>query len=224
MCSSHAAISVICISDMKTINFAIIEDTADIRENLYDYLQSVPGFNCVICSDSMEAFLENGDYDELPDVVLSDIGFSGMSGIEGIPHVKRKFPDTNIILFTVFNESDKVFKALCAGAAGYILKGAPLSEIKDAVIAIANGGSYMSPSIARKVINYFTPTVIYTEKLSERETEIVKALADGLSYKLIADKLALSVDAIRYHIKSVYKKLQVNSKAEVIRKVFRGEI
>ena len=209
---------------MNMIHVAIIEDTEDIRLNLCEYLQAAPEFNCVMCCDSVESFLDNNDYTALPDIILSDIGLPGKNGIEAIPFIKAKFPESDIVLFTVFNESEKVFKALCAGAVGYILKGTSLSEIKDALISIANGGSYMTPSIARNVISFFSPVTIQTEKLTERESEIVKALADGLSYKLIADKLSISLDAIRYHIKNIYKKLQVNSKAEVIRKVFRGEV
>ena len=208
---------------MKTINLAIIEDTADIRENLLEYFSNEVGFNCVMCEESVEAFMDNDKYEELPDVVLSDIGLPGKSGTEGIPLVKSKFPDADVILLTVFNEQDVVFKSLCAGATGYVLKGTPLSEIRDAIISVSRGGSYMSPAIARKVIGFFTPAKVSTETLTAKETEIVQALAEGLSYKLIADKCSIKMDTLRFHIKNIYKKLHVNSKAEVIRKVYRGE-
>lgn len=209
---------------MKKINLAIIEDTEDIRLNLYEYFSNELGINCVMCEESIEDFMKNESYNEIPDVILSDIGLPGITGIEGIPHLKKKFPEADILLLTVFSESETVFKALCSGASGYILKGTPLADIKDGIVAVSNGGSYMSPAIARKVINFFTPVKVHNEKLTDRETEIVKALADGLSYKLIADRLSISIDAIRFHTKNIYKKLHVNSKAEVIRKVFRGEV
>jgi len=208
---------------MKTINLAIIEDTADIRENLFEYFSNEIGFNCVMCEESVEAFMENESYDALPDVVLSDIGLPGKSGTEGIPLVKSRFPEADVVLLTVFNENEVVFKALCAGASGYVLKGTPLSEIRDAIVAVSRGGSYMSPAIARKVIGFFAPMSLSSQTLTGKETEIVKALADGLSYKMIADRCSIKLDTLRFHIKNIYKKLHVNSKAEVIRKVYRGE-
>jgi DNA-binding NarL/FixJ family response regulator len=209
---------------MNKINLAIIEDTEEIRLNLQEFFSNEPGFNCIACVDNMEEFLEDEDYDALPDIVLSDVGLPGKTGIEGIALIRRKYPETEVVLLTVFNENDKVFSALRAGAAGYILKGTPLSEIRDALVTVFNGGSYMSPAIARKVISFFSPVHFKNERLTDRESEVVKALADGLSYKLIADKMNLSTDSIRFHIKNIYKKLQVNSKAEVIRKVYRWEV
>jgi DNA-binding NarL/FixJ family response regulator len=209
---------------MKTINLGIIEDIPDIRENLLEYFSNEPGFNCVVCEDSVEAFMDNEQYEELPDIVLSDIGLPGMSGTDGIPLVKGKFPDADVVLLTVFKENDIVFKALCAGASGYVLKGTSLNEIRDAIICVADGGSYMSPAIARKVISFFAPMKLNNETLTSKESEIVQALADGLSYKLIADRCSIKMDTLRFHIKNIYKKLHVNSKAEVIRKVYRGEV
>ncbi len=209
---------------MEKINLAIIEDTDEIRLNLQEFFSNQPEFNCISCAENMEDFLQDQDYTALPDIVLSDVGLPGMTGIEGIPLIRRKYPETEVVLLTVFNENDKVFSALRAGAAGYILKGTPLPEIKDALITVFSGGSFMSFPIARKVISFFSPVHVKNEKLTERETEVVRALADGLSYKMIAEKVFLSTDAIRFHIKNIYRKLHVNSKAEVIRKVYRGEV
>lgn len=209
---------------MNTFNIAIIEDSFDIRENLYEYFHASPELNCVICSDSVESFLAYNSYSNAPDVILSDIGLPGKNGIEGIAMIKEKFPQADVVMFTVFNDRDQVFGSLCAGAVGYIVKGTPLEEIKSAIITIASGGSYMSSLIARKVIGFFAPSSVKSDKLTEREMEIVKLLAEGQSYKLMANELYLSVDTIRYHIKNIYKKLQVNSKAEVIHKLYKGNL
>ncbi len=148
-----------------------------------------------------------------------------MNGIEGIKNIRTLFPDTDIIMLTVFSDSDKIFQSICAGATGYALKGTPMPEIHKAIMEIKAGGSYMSPSIARKVMDFFVPEKKFrSEGLTPKEKQIVEALTEGLSYKLIAAKLNLSMDTVRFHIKNTYRKLQVNSKAEVISKAYRGEI
>ncbi len=149
-----------------------------------------------------------------------------MSGLEGIRLLKNARPKTDIIMLTSYEDSDRVFKALCAGADSYLVKRSGLDKIKEAIITVNRGGSYMSPSIARKVINHFAPKQDRPEEqlLTGRQQQIVTGLVDGLSYKMIADKYLISVETVRDHIKKIYKKLQVNSKAEVIRKRMEGEI
>lgn len=209
----------------KKLNIAIIEDVEDIRTNLKEYLEGMEDIESVLAVDSMEAFFAQGNIKHPPDVVLNDIGLPGMNGIEGIKMIRTLFPDTDIIMLTVFSDSDKIFQSICAGATGYALKGTPMPEIYKAIMEIKAGGSYMSPSIARKVMNYFIPEKKYkTEGLTPKEKQIVEALTEGLSYKLIADKLSMSMDTVRFHIKNIYRKLHVNSKAEVISKAYRGEI
>lgn len=213
------------MSTSKKLNITIIEDVEDIRINLKEYLEGMDDVASVLAVDSMEAFFEQGNIKHPPDVVLNDIGLPGMNGIEGIKMIRTLFPDTDIIMLTVFSDSDKIFQSICAGATGYALKGTPMPEIYKAILEIKAGGSYMSPSIARKVMNYFIPEKKYkTEGLTPKEKQIVEALTEGLSYKLIADKLSMSMDTVRFHIKNIYRKLHVNSKAEVISKAYRGEI
>ncbi len=209
----------------KSITVAIIEDVEDIRVNLKEYLEGQDNIASVMAAGSMEEFFEKGSISSPPDVVLSDIGLPGMNGIEGIKNIRTLFPDTDIIMLTVFSDSDKIFQSICAGATGYALKGTPMPEIHKAIMEIKAGGSYMSPSIARKVMDFFVPEKKFrSEGLTPKEKQIVEALTEGLSYKLIAAKLNLSMDTVRFHIKNTYRKLQVNSKAEVISKAYRGEI
>ncbi|MFN3444981.1 MAG: DNA-binding response regulator, partial [Bacteroidia bacterium] len=144
---------------------------------------------------------------------------------DGIKLISTISPETDVIMLTVFMDSEKIFNALCAGATGYLLKGTPMPEILKAIIEIHNGGSYMSPSIARKVVEHFKmPTKRINADLTEREREVINCLLDGLSYKLIADRLNISIDTVRFRIKSIYKKLHVNSKAEILSKALKGEI
>jgi DNA-binding NarL/FixJ family response regulator len=173
---------------------------------------------------SAELFLKKAPEALCPDIVLSDIGLPGIDGIEAIQLVKRLFPDTSIIMLSVYADNDRIFKALCAGAVGYLQKDTPLQDILDAVKAIHKGGSVMSPAIARKVVEYFAPRRTYNEPLTAKEQQVIAAMVDGLSYKMIAARLGITLETVRQHIKNIYRKLQVNSKGEVIVKSLRGEI
>lgn len=208
------------------INVAIVEDDNTIRNGLRQYLNTQENFICETAEDSVESFLKKINPDEPPDVVLMDIGLPGMSGINGIKILKESYPEINIIMITVFSDSNRIFNSLCAGASGYLLKNTPLSEIKNSIEMLYNGGSPMSPEIARKVIEYFNPkdSQKYESSLTQKEHEIVSGLVEGLSYKLIADRMNISIETVRFHIKNIYKKLHVNSKGEVISKSLKGEI
>jgi DNA-binding NarL/FixJ family response regulator len=148
-----------------------------------------------------------------------------MSGLEGIKPIQDIYPELSIIMLTTFEEDDKIFKALCAGAVSYISKRTPLSKIEEAVFTIANGGSYMSPSIARKVIAHFSPKPKTVDsKLTPRQLQVVEGIVDGLSYKMIADKYLISIDTVRHHIKTIYRLLEINSKGQLIRKSLDGDL
>ena len=155
-----------------------------------------------------------------------DIGLPGMSGISGIKLIKAKYPEINIIMLTVYHDTHKIFQSLCAGASGYLLKNSPFSEIKKAIKIVNAGGSSMSPQIARKVIEHFQTCekINHESTLTDKEKEIVSCLVDGLSYKMIAAQEHISIETVRSHIKNIYKKLHVHSKAEVIKKSLTGEI
>ena len=212
--------------DFTMISIAIIEDDADIRETICRYIGKENNYTCEYAFDSVEKFLDALDEDNLPDVVLMDIGLPGMSGITGIKIVKDRYPDIDIIMLTVYNDPDKIFDSLCAGASGYLLKTTPLSEIRDAIGELYDGGSPMSPHIARKVVDFFHPKIsgLPESPLTDREKEIIAGMVDGLSYKMIANQLNISIETVRYHIKNIYRKLHVHSKAQVISKSLRGEI
>jgi len=208
------------------IRIGIIEDDEHIREGIQKYLNAQNNFICEIAENSFENFLPKLDKEGPIDIALADIGLPGMSGINGIKILRKEYPDINIIMLTVYNDSTRIFNSLCAGASGYLLKNTPLEEIKKSIEILDSGGSPMSPEIARKVVEYFNPVKSdgYKSGLTQKENEIVNALVDGLSYKLVADRMSISIDTVRFHIRNIYRKLHVNSKAEVISKSLKGEI
>ncbi len=208
------------------IKVAVVEDDPFIRESLVEFLDSQPGMICSVAKESVEAFLHYLDEEHVPDVILMDIGLPGMSGISGIKLVKERFPEVNILMLTVYNDPNRIFNSLCAGASGYLLKNTPFPEIREGIETVYHGGASMSPQIARKVVDFFQADNRKKNEspLTPKEKEIVLCLVDGLSYKMIADKENISLETVRSHIKNIYKKLQVHSKAEVIKKSLDGEI
>lgn len=209
------------------ITIGIVEDNVKIRSLIQRYLDMQDSMSCKVALDSVEEMLEHlKEYDQ-PDVLLMDIQLPGMSGIEGIGIIKKEYPDIEIMMLTVYHDSHKIFDSLVAGASGYLLKHTSLPEIKESIETLAEGGAPMSPQIARKVIQHFSDSEKKKKpesNLTAREQDIVNGLVDGLSYKLIADRFDISIDTVRAHIRNIYKKLHVNSKAEVIAKSLRGEI
>ena len=208
---------------MKPIPLAIVEDDPIIRESLRTFLGGDPQFDLLYTAVSIEDFLQALETDAriVPAVILLDIQLPGMSGIEGIPSIKKLRPGVDVIMLTTFEESDKIFAALCAGACSYLSKRVSLVTIRDAILTVHRGGSYMSPSIARKVVEHFTPAPKKEDgPLTQRQKEIVDCIVNGLSYKMTADKLGISLDTVRTHIKHIYQVLEINSKGELIRKTF----
>jgi len=202
---------------------AIIEDQITIREALSDYLGTQPEFECVLVAASVEDFLRRlPGLPVPPALVLSDIGLPGKSGIEGIPLILAQVPGAQVLLLSVFSDAARVFEAICAGAVGYLTKNTPLPQLKLHLLEVAAGGSPMSPGVARFVLQAFRqqPPVLVAagpdQRLTPREQEIVAAVGQGLSYKVVAERLFISFDTVNNHIRAIYKKLHVRSKGELL--------
>lgn len=210
---------------MFMIKVAITEDNNTIREGLAALINGTPGYSCVGSYADCESLLSKLSTLNV-DVVLMDIGLPGMSGIEGIARAKKIKPDLNILMLTVYEDSQSVFKALCAGACGFLVKKTPPSRLLEAIKDAYDGGAPMSSLIARQVITVFQQTqgkaLEESEtELSAREKEVLTSLADGNNYQEIAERLFISVDTVRHHIKNIYKKLHVHSQSEAVAKAIR---
>jgi DNA-binding NarL/FixJ family response regulator len=212
------------IKDM--IRIGIVEDDGDVREAIRTYFNQQPGTNCELAEGSAEAFLARLNPYTLPDVILMDIGLPGLSGISAIRLIKDRYPEVNIIMLTIYMDSHKVFDSLCAGASGYLLKTTPFPQIKEAIEVVHSGGAPMTPQIARRVIEHLRvePRPVGGEILTPKEREIVLGLVEGSSYKMLAGRMNVTIETIRSHIKNIYNKLHIHSKAEVISKSLKGEI
>lgn len=208
------------------IKVALYEDNATLRTSLTHLLQSSEEFDFLGAYDSPINILENSKV-ATPDVILMDVDMPLMNGIDATKLLKERYPQVNILILTVFEDRDKLFSALQAGASGYLLKKSKIIEIIEAIHEIYNGGSPMTPAIARKVLEFFNqPKVVQNKEneLSERELDILKCLVNGDSYKMIASNCYISMGTVRSHINNIYKKLHVNSKSEAVVKALKEKI
>ncbi|HTQ27454.1 MAG TPA: response regulator transcription factor [Puia sp.] len=207
------------------IKVAIVEDNNTLRNSLENLFNKTAGMKCVASLNNLlNVVSEIGSAS--PDIVLMDIGLPHISGIEGVRTVKSSFPNIQVLMFTVFEDDEKIFDAIRAGASGYLLKKTAPEEILEAVRELHQGGAPMSASIARKVIKSFqnqSASAAHDYQLTAREHEILYSLVDGLSYKKIADKYFVSISTIRTHICNIYQKLHVNSKAEAVAKILKNK-
>lgn len=206
------------------IDVVIVEDNDTIREGLRALIDGTEGYKCIAAYSNCEDLLA-GIEKNIPDVLLMDIGLPGMSGIEGVEKIRKILPDLNILILTVYEESDLIFNALCAGACGYLVKKTPPARLLEAIKEAYDGGSPMSSQIARKIVNFFQQKDVFPSSsstlLTEREREVLKGLVEGNTYKAIADSLYISVDTIRHHIRNIYKKLHVHSQSEAVAKALK---
>ncbi len=209
----------------EQISVVIVEDDKLIREGIAELLNSTPGFKLNAVFENCEIALKEMHKD-LPDVILMDISMPGMNGIECVKKITSNNSDIKIIMLTVYEEEQKIFDSLRAGASGYILKRSSLKEILSSIKDVVSGGGPMSPVIAKKVLNYFN----FLDKkkseinLTNREAEILKELVGGHSYKKISEILFISLDTVRSHIKNIYQKLHVNSKTEAVAKALKENL
>ena len=209
-----------------TIKVAIIEDRRDIREGLAVLINGTAGYQCTNSYGSMEQALECIG-DELPHAVLVDIGLPGMSGIEGIQILKSRHQSLLSVMLTVYNDDERIFDALCAGACGYLLKNTPPARLLASLEEVVMGGSPMSPEIARRVVTLFKhvhPPEKADYQLTPHEMRLLKLLVDGHNYKTAAKELGVSVNTISFHMRRIYDKLQVHSKSEAVAKALRTRL
>ncbi|MDX2043624.1 MAG: response regulator transcription factor [Acidobacteriota bacterium] len=205
---------------------AIIEDQRDIREGLAWIVKATDGFVCTGSYRSMEEAIEKIGF-ELPDVVLTDIGLPGMSGVEGIRILKDRYPELRLLMLTIYDDDEVIFDALCAGACGYLLKKTPPARLIEGIREAMQGGAPMSPEIASRVIKLFReirPPERSDYKLTPHESRLLKMLVEGHNYKTAAAELGISVTTVAFHMRNIYDKLQVHSKSEAVAKALRNRI
>jgi DNA-binding NarL/FixJ family response regulator len=208
------------------IKVAIIEDRREIRESLAMLIGGTNGFECIAAYRSMEDALARIGAN-LPDVVLSDIGLPGMSGIEGIRILKEKYPNLLLIMLSIYDDDERIFDALCAGACGYLLKKTPPVRLLESLREAVEGGSPISPEVARRVITLFRdvrPPGKADYDLTPHETRLLKMLVEGHNYKTAALELNVSINTISFHMRHIYEKLQVHSKSEAVSKALRDRL
>src|SRR4051795_8894292 len=205
------------------INVSIVEDSDKFRETLARILNRSEGFRCISQYPNAEDALKALPQDK-PEVVLMDINLPGMNGVECVRQLKVLMPTLQVMMLTVYEDTDNIFNALAAGAAGYLLKRTKTAELLEAIREVHRGGSPMTTHIARKVTQSFHragPSAQATENLSEREQEVLDCLSQGFLYKEIAEKLGISYETVHTYIRRIYEKLQVRTRTEAVAKFLR---
>ena len=208
------------------VRVAIVEDQRDIREGLRFLIDGTPGYTCAGAFAAMEPAL-TALSPAVADIVLMDLGLPGMSGLEGIALLKARHPELRLIALTVYEDTDRIFAALCAGASGYLLKKTPPARLLECLRDAMQGGAPMSPEVARRVVHLFRefrPPERADYQLTPHETRLLKLLVEGHNYKTAAFELNVSVNTIAFHVKHIYEKLQVHSKSEAVAKALQNRI
>jgi len=210
----------------SVIRVVIVEDRREIREGLRTLIDGTEGYRCTASFGSMEEAIDKIAAD-LPDLVLVDIGLPGMSGIDGIRILRKRHSSLLLLMLTVYGDDERIFEALCAGACGYLLKKTAPARLLDSLREAVDGGSPMSPEIARRVVTLFRqfrPPAKADYELTAHETRLLKLLIDGHNYKTAAAELGVSVNTVSFHMRHIYEKLQVHSKSEAVSKALRNHL
>ena len=200
------------------INVCLVEDDLNLRETIRGFINLNPGFECLSGFSSGEELLKSFPHPR-PDVVLMDINLPGMSGIQCVARLKQLLPEVQIMMLTIYENSERIFEALAAGASGFLVKNTPPDKLLEAIRDVASGGGPMSSHVARKVIQAFQPAstkLRLIENITPREQEILELLSRGFAYKMMASELNLSMGTIQTHICRIYKKLHVNCRTEAV--------
>ncbi len=213
-------------TENKSINIWLVEDNIRYRKSLAGLINGTEGMHCTHAFVSCEDALETISKENSPEVILLDIGLPGINGIQGIEKFKDRLPTTLIVILTIYDDNDKVFDALCAGASGYLLKDSSPEKIIDSIKEVLAGGAPMNMKIAHKVLELFSQFKKKKSdyKLTEREKEILQNIVEGLTKQQIADKLFLSFHTVNTHLKNIYTKLHVNSISGAVSKVYKENI
>jgi len=223
---SPASSAIIQMETKALIKTAIIEDQRDIREGLTMLINGTEGYACTGSYRTMEEALDKISR-EMPDVVLSDIGLPGMDGIEGMRILKERYPQMLILMLTIYDDDDRIFDALCAGACGYLLKRTSPLRLLESLKEAVTGGAPMSPEIASRVITLFReirPPDRADYELTPHETRLLKLLVEGYNYTTSAQELNVSINTIKFHMRNIYEKLQVHSKSEAVAKALQNRL
>lgn len=213
-------------SQVSPLRVVVIEDLREIREGLAALINGTPGFECVASYGMMETALAR-IVSNKPDVILTDLGLPGMSGIEGIERLREIFPEIPIIALTIYDNDREIFNALCNGANGYLLKTTPPARLLEALQEAVEGGSPISPAVASRVVKLFRtfrPPEHADYQLTPQEITLLKLLIEGHHKKTAAREMGISINTISFHLKNIYEKLQVHSKTEAVAKALREKL
>lgn len=213
-------------SAVKSLRVVVIEDLREVRDGLAALINGTAGYKCIAAYGMMETALGRIELDQ-PDIILTDLGLPGMSGVEGIERLRRIFPDTPILALTIFDNEDRIFNALCNGANGYLLKNTTPARLLEALQEAADGGSPMSPQVASRVVRLFRefrPPEHADYRLTPQEMELLKLLIEGHHKKTAAAALGVSFHTVSFHLNNIYEKLQVHSKTEAVAKALREKL
>ena len=214
------------MNSTETVRVVIVEDLRDVRESLTMLINGTTGFECSGSYRTMEDALRGVDGSR-PDVILTDIGLPGMDGIAGTRILRERYPNVPIVALSVYDDDDKVFRAICAGASGYLLKNTPPARLLESLREVVDGGAPMSPEVARRVIalfRAFRPPERASYHLTPQETDLLKLMVEGHHYKTAADQMGISINTVSFHLKNIYEKLQVHSKTEAVAKALREHL
>ncbi|GAB3011606.1 response regulator [Spirosoma pulveris] len=209
------------------ITIVLFEDNKSLRKSLSGYFASIDEvFLAGAYGDANEAVVKIRKH--RPDVVLMDIQMPGLSGIEAMQHIMAAYPETKVLIHTVFEDEHRIFSALCGGASGYVLKSPDPDDVLQAIEDVYNGGAHMSPTIAAKALRMFQHQFVKNQptyvELTERERDVLTCMVRGMSYKMIADACSISFHTVHYHIKHIYEKLHVNSAPEAVVKAIEQKL